>query len=455
MTSVTVIEHDFKTRTRHKKLSYLVRPDKDRPAGRRPGPECIRLDPSPDVAPSDKPPVRIYVGTEPAQFRAERVLVWSIMQVRDPARVYEIYLMKDLDGYDRSKWKTGFTNYRFAIPAMAGNKGRAIYNDVDQIYLCDPAELFDMEMDGHGQMCITRRETSVMLLDCDKLGPIWDENDAKRGVQHKVFRAKVTAIDGMWGELPGIWNARDAEFVDGQSKLLHYTTLQTQPWRPFPEQLKYRDNDQAQVWYALEKAADEARFTLFTEDRPSARFGEMLAIYRAAAGANDGAVGPGLRRWLEGGSAAGLSRRVASAMRNAGASTLLHLWSGSDGADLWPGIAVTHHDPIGGSGIAAPDGTFDATVSIDTLQRVPDEDVPWMLDALFRRAAKLVYVAVPCFAAEEALSTGEDAHVTVQPPHWWEQQLKRAAARHPGVQWHLRTESSVFSVRRVQDYRGS
>jgi len=451
---VTVIEHDFKTRTRHKKLSYLVRPDKDRPEGRRHISECIRLDPVPDLTPSDRPVVRIYVGTEPAQFRAERVLVWSVMQVRDPSRAYEIYLMKDLEGYDRTRWKTGFTNYRFAIPAMAGDAGRAIYNDVDQIYLGDPAELFDMDMDGHGQMCITRRETSVMLMDCEKLSRIWDANEAKNGVQHKVFRAKVTAIDDMWGELPGIWNARDAEFKEGESKLLHYTTLQTQPWRPFPEQLKYRDNPQGYIWHRLEESADEAGFTLFTEERPSARFNEMLANYRAVAEHNDETVGPGLRRWLEGGSAAGLASRVGSLVRQTGTGSLLHLWSGGDGGTLWPGVAVTRHDPVHGAPVAAPDGRFDAAISIDTLQRIPDEDIPWMLDALFRRANKFVFVAVSCFPAEERLSTGEDAHLTVMPPHWWEAQLKAAARRNQGISWHLRAESSVFSMRRVQDYKG-
>ena len=98
------------------------------------------------LARSAKPPVRIFVGTEPAQYRAERVFLWSVEQARDPSRVYEIYLMADLVGFDRRRWLTGFTNYRFAIPHFADGHGRAIYNDVDQIYLCDPAELFDMDM---------------------------------------------------------------------------------------------------------------------------------------------------------------------------------------------------------------------------------------------------------------------------------------------------------------------
>jgi hypothetical protein len=67
------------------------------------------------VARSAKPPVRIVVGTEPSQSRAERVFVWSVEQARDPARAYEIYLMRDLAA-TTGALLTGFTNCRFAIP---------------------------------------------------------------------------------------------------------------------------------------------------------------------------------------------------------------------------------------------------------------------------------------------------------------------------------------------------
>src|SRR5690606_21348087 len=123
--------------------------------GFRAEPEVVTLGVRAGVPPSDRPPVRISLGTEPAQYRAERVFVWSIEQVRDPSRVYEIHMMKNLEGFDRQLWLTGFTNYRFAIPHLAGRTGRAIYNDVDQIYLADPALLFDAEMDGHGYLSIS------------------------------------------------------------------------------------------------------------------------------------------------------------------------------------------------------------------------------------------------------------------------------------------------------------
>jgi hypothetical protein len=176
--------------------------------------------------------------------------------------------MKDLLGFDRRKWKTGFTRYRYAIPALAGSKGRAIYNDVDQIYLADPAELFDLDMNGKGQLGINESENSVMLLDCDSMSRIWEYSGAQHGKKHRDFRAAVHAA-GLWGLMPGVWNARDAEYVAGESKLLHFTTLQTQPWQPFPHQLKYEDHPLSEVWSALEREADAVTEpTLFVVEAP-------------------------------------------------------------------------------------------------------------------------------------------------------------------------------------------
>ena len=120
------------------------------------------------VPPSPKPPVRIFLGTEPAQYRAERVFFWSIEQVRDPGRIYEIHLMKELVGFDRRGWLTGFTNYRFAIPHFAAGSGKAIYNDVDQVYLGDPGELFDVDLGEHGFLALSDRRYSSHV---DRLCP--------------------------------------------------------------------------------------------------------------------------------------------------------------------------------------------------------------------------------------------------------------------------------------------
>ena len=159
-------------------------------------------------------------------------------------------------------------------PGAGRRTGRAIYNDVDQIYLADPAALFDLNMHGKGQLGINERENSVMLLDCEAMSRIWHYAAAQRGEKHKEFRAAVHAA-GLWGPLPGVWNARDGEYVAGESKLLHFTTLQTQPWQPFPHQLRYEEHPLAEVWRALEVEADVAGFTKEALSRPD---GELLAL---------------------------------------------------------------------------------------------------------------------------------------------------------------------------------
>jgi len=224
--------------------------------------------------PSGKPPVRIFLGTESAQYKAERVFIWSIEQVRDPTRVYEIHLMKHLYGFQSRFWLTGFTNYRFAIPYFAGKKGRAIYNDVDQIYLKDPAELFDLDMGEHAYLAVDAGDISVALFDCDRMSEVWTLTDAQQGRKNELLR-RATEIPGQWGQLAGSWNARDREYVKGECGVLHYTALHRQPWHPFPRLFVYQPNEAAGVWSDLEHSANDAGFHVFSAEQPSQAFRDL------------------------------------------------------------------------------------------------------------------------------------------------------------------------------------
>ena len=450
---MSAAQPSFKTKYYHKRIGHLLRLDRDRPPGLRDEPELLVLDVEPGVDPSPKPPVRIFLGTEPAQHRAERIFVWSIMQVRDPARRYEIYFMKDLKGFDRARWKTGFTNYRYAIPALAGKQGRAIYNDVDQIYLTDPAELFDMEMNGCGQLCITERETAVMLLDCERMATIWDRGDAERSEKHKFFRARVHAVEGMWGLLPGVWNARDHEYEPGVSKLLHYTTLQTQPWQPFPKVLRYKENPNGKVWFDMEKAADAAGFTLFTEDRPSARYRKIVEMYRTMHEQGWTQAGWSAAETFDGKSLERHIEPIAGLIRETGTKTLLDYGAGKgkfyepypgEAADSrfksmksWGDTKVTCYDP-GYAPYAGPlEDAYDGVICTDVLEHITEEDIPWVLDKLFRHARHFVYAVAACYPARKALPDGQNAHCTVLPAEWWREQMEAASRRNPGVKWQL------------------
>ncbi len=453
MKPLTAAQPSFKTKYYHKRIGHLLRIERGRPPGNREAPEVVLLDAEPGVTPSSKPPVRIFLGTETAQHRAERIFVWSILQVRDPARRYEIHLMKHLKGFDRSKWKTGFTAYRYAIPELAGSQGRAIYNDVDQIYLVDPAELFDMDMQGCGQLCITEKETAVMLLDCEKMAKIWHRADAERGERHKFFRHRVQAIEGMWGQLPGVWNSRDHEYEPGVSKLLHYTTLQTQPWQPFPKELRYKDNANGEIWFEMERAADAAGFTLFTEENPSRGYTKLVEMYRTMHEEGSPDVGRPPEKTFSGKSLTEHVDPIAELIRASGAKSLLDYGSGKaklyspypgEAPDArfksmaaWGETRVTCYDP-GYEPFSGPiEPKYDGVICTDVLEHITEEDIPWVLDKLFAHATSFVYAVAACYPAKKFLPDGQNAHCTVQPPEWWREQLEGASRRHPGIKWQL------------------
>ncbi|MEZ5845133.1 MAG: ELM1/GtrOC1 family putative glycosyltransferase [Geminicoccaceae bacterium] len=372
-------------------------------------PDCITLGVRPGVEPSDKPPVRIFLGTEEAQYRAERIFFYSIEKVRDPARVYEIHLMKNLEGFDRRKWRTGFTNYRYAIPELAGGKGLAIYNDVDQIYLADPALLFDLPMDDHGYLAISAKDTSVMLIDCERMFPVWNRTTASSMGKHALIN-KPAATPGLWGHLDGHWNARDQEYVEGLTKCLHYTALHQQPWHPFPELFSYHPNPLAYIWYDLEREADAQGYELFDIDRPSPNFEAVL-------GRND--RDPAVPVPIDEDLRERLDRSGAESVLLVQARGAEPEWGGLDGR---AGASIFILEPDKGW----PEGKVDAVLAAGLVERIPPADIPWVLDGLFARAQTFVEVRVPAMEPE-GLGSAE----------WWRKRLEEAARRHPAVSWQL------------------
>ena len=356
-------------------------------------------DPEPTAA------VEIYLGTESAQWRAERVFVWSIGRCAHPQRRYRIHRMSGLNGFRSRGWATGFTNYRFAIPELAGARGRAIYNDEDQIYLSDPAELFDTPLGGHGFLALSDRESSVMLLDCERMASIWSLPTAQRRTKRQLL-AEACRRAGLRGELDPSWNARDGEYSAGTSKLLHFTTLHTQPWRPFPNRFVYEPHPLASLWEALETEADAAGFELYSAAQPSR----------------------GFAAWLE--SAAPDDAAHAAALLEA-----LHRASG-----------VAAPRVLGGRELRAllrrvrrgePTVVADATLCGADLGQLPSEDAGWVLAELFASSRR--YVAI-------ALSAGRDtpAHV----PHAIAARCEQLSRRTPGVSWLLevsRGKSRTYS----------
>ncbi len=396
-------------------------------------PECVVLDAEPGVEPSGKDPVRVFVGTEPGQQRAERVFVWSIQQVRDRSRRYEIYLMKDLAGFDRRMWLTGFTNYRFAIPSLAGGEGKAIYNDVDQMYLADPADLFDTDMHEHGFLSITARDTSVMLIDCAKMNAAWDVELARNGGRRKSIEA---AARHLWGPMDPEWNARDWEYRPGESRVVHYTTIHTQPWQPFPDTFVYQHNPDGEIWHALERSADESGFQLFDLARPSMGFTKVVDNLKPTGLAETRDTQPGGR--------ADTDEVLAIAART-GSESLLQLGFdiGDDGhpsvhaiSPRRSGVTITTHDPLS-RGASLPEDAFDGVVCTSMLEHLTDDDVAWVVNDMFARARRFVHITVNQKSRTSIQTLLGRNRRSRRDPAWWFTLLHQTGARHPDVYWKI------------------
>jgi len=388
-------------------------------------PETIVLPVRAGVQPNGKPTVRLFVGTEPAQFRAERVFLWSIERYRDPARTYEISLMKELSGFDDRRWLTGFTNYRFAIPHFAGARGGAIYNDIDQLYCDDPGKLFDLSLNGHGYLAVSPRDTSVMLIDCEKMIDIWTLERAQRWRKNRLIDAALESPD-TFGELGGEWNARDQDHVDGWSKCVHFTTIHKQPWRPFPERFVYQPNPIGDLFNRFERDANRVGYNVFGPARPSARFAACTE-HSMLTSAGPGGAHPVVVEALD------------DLLGRAEAKTVLELEPGS--AELGPPVTVARdnivHQRMGlfaALNGEADDTSFDGVVCTVALESLPSDDIPWVVDEIVGRAERFVLLAVrePERPREVRASLG-----TVHQAEWWSSLLDAAVARRPHIHWSL------------------
>ncbi len=405
-----------------------------RPPGFRLQPEKIVLGPNHGTSSSHQNPVRIFVGTEAAQARAERIFVWSIDLVRDPSRTYEIYLMKELTGFDRRRWLTGFTNYRFAIPDFASGAGTAIYNDVDQIYLTDPGELFDLPLEEHGFLSIAENDSSVMVMNCEKMRSIWTLERAQHERKTALLK-NALSINNLWGQLAPEWNARDEEYRAGKSKVLHFTALHTQPWHPFPQEFVYQESPVGKVWEDLEHSANAAGFQTFSRTQPSSQFALLVQMASEETLAMISHAGlPQIEPDILG------LHPFMSSLDN---PSLLH-YQFKPGQDLTPeartlfpstdSLALT---PFHWCTLSTPPPHTPCHIVIGSneLTFLPDEDVPWVLEEMFSLASKLIVLTIKDVKLLPTLPSYLHGHS--RNFDWWTSQLQAISTRYPTLHWTL------------------
>ncbi len=186
-------------------------------------------------------PIRIFCGADRSQQLPFKVLAASIRQ--HASRPVEIRTIDNTlappVGDSRFAPYTEFSFARFAIPALCGFQGRALYMDSDMLVFADIAPLFDIEF-GAAKVLIERgadlgkgKQAAVMMLDCSRLD--WDVEDIVGGLGVRYGYNPLMALTPLLSSqeigdaLPNGWNDLDID-RPGTTCNLHYTEIRTQPW---------------------------------------------------------------------------------------------------------------------------------------------------------------------------------------------------------------------------------
>lgn len=219
---------------------------------------------------ADDQRIRVFIGADEHQRLAARTLEYTINETSSrPVRI------ENLDNYQKltpstlqRRGRTGFTFARFLIPALCGYQGRAIYLDADMLVFKDIAALWDQPMAHGTHLLYTRQPTerarkaqyAVLVLDCSGLD--WRIDDIAGLMDSGAMTYDRLVYDfGLLGHeeksdtLPAAWNSLE-RFVPGETALIHYTDMTTQPW-------VYQSNRNGGLWYdALCRALDAGFITL-------------------------------------------------------------------------------------------------------------------------------------------------------------------------------------------------
>tara|TARA_B100001248_G_C27360930_1_gene446432 strand:- start:299 stop:934 length:636 start_codon:yes stop_codon:yes gene_type:complete len=98
----------------------------------------------------------------------------------------------------------------------------------------------------------------------------------------------------------------------------------------------------------------------------------------------------------------------------------------------------------------------DIVLCFDVLEHVFINDVPWVINDLFKYATKCIVINVACYNAAALLPNGENAHITVRPPSWWLGQIECISSLHPEIYWALFTSegynnAKFYGLHRMKD----
>jgi hypothetical protein len=174
--------------------------------------------------------IDIFVGADRSQLLAVSVLEHSIR--RHTERRVRLCPLVDLELPEpedpRQGSRTNFSFARFAIPELKRDIG------LEGATVAIQEEIPEHAVAGHKQGAPAKRikQCSVMLIDCARAR--WDVNEIVGGLDGRytyeelMYELCIVPESEVRYAVPFAWNS--LEHYDLETRLIHYTDMDTQPW---------------------------------------------------------------------------------------------------------------------------------------------------------------------------------------------------------------------------------
>ena len=196
--------------------------------------------------------VRVFVGcaANHEDLESQSVFEWSLRKhATIPVSITWMRLSTDPEsrfycntadgkGWRTELWATPFSGFRWAVPALAGYEGQAIYFDSDFIVFADIKEL--MEQPFLPGKWILAKGGAAWRLCCSK----WDCSEARKHLplldtlqsvpsSHRQLTQQYGSSNPAIQSFQGDWNNLDGKdgvrLDDPNLKAFHYTKMNSQP----------------------------------------------------------------------------------------------------------------------------------------------------------------------------------------------------------------------------------
>lgn len=255
-----------------------------------------------DFAPLDvESPIRVYVACTESELVPVKVLEYSLKKHTSMTvtvtPLFQTGIPVPVPKDPQNHARTPFSFQRFLIPQAAGRRGHAIYLDADMQVFQDFRELWmtpmgDAEIQAVDEPVETGRrpQFSVMLLDCERLSWAIDEIVARLDsgeLTYERLMFEMAAGGRVARTIPAKWN-RLERWVEGETGLVHYTDMDTQPW-------VYADHPFGYVWCRDLLEAVKSGFTTIDFVREHVQRGHVRPslLYQIEHGIDDPVLLPG------------------------------------------------------------------------------------------------------------------------------------------------------------------